>query len=957
MAKQLVITEKPSVARDVASALGGFVDEGEYLESETYVVTWALGHLLELAEPQDYDKEWKSWSIKNLPIIPDSFQSRPRDGQKKRLDLIKKLGKRQDVDGIINACDAGREGEMIYRRIAEYAGLDQKPERRLWMQSMTTSAIQAAFDALRPGSEFDALADAAWLRGVGDWLIGMNATRALTQRLKSGGERRAWSAGRVQTPTLKLLVDREREILAHEPRDYWEVSATFTYAGNSWVGRWVDPDHSSSDDRDIKPTRIFDRERALQVLAAVQAAESAPAREKRRRSVQKPPTLFDLTTLQREANKRFGLSAKRTLDAAQRLYEGHKVLTYPRTDARTLPDDYGPTVLQVLDAIGGLDLQVEGVPDIAQRILRDGPQNLERVLDSKGVSDHFAIVPTGTAPTEELTGDDARVFELVVRQFLAALMGPATWAVVERFVDVPGEKGAEMFRTNAKSLEIAGFMEALGTEEGSGTHLPPLVPGEDTAEGVPVAVSDPIEEAKQTRPPPRFNEAQLLRMMETAGDEIEDEDLSEAMRGRGIGTPATRASIIEELVRKGYTRRVEKRMAPTSKAMRLMDILDRVNVPRLASPKLTGEWEHALAQVESGDVDRETMLADLVDYTRKVVECLVTFEHQSLYDGSEPLGKCPECGSPVSESAWGYACGRNTGRDSECSFIIWKDRGGRYMDRRTVRELLDKRKLPDVEGFVSLSGQSQTATMSLVKRTVAVKRGKEMVEEERWVVDLDYGNSPGVESEEPEVEENILIPSDDKDAEIVVTNKRYCSRSMFEGTRKIGPILPRIVCHREMSEEEALAFFSEEGKTAILEGFISKRGRPFKGALFRKTTGKHGFEFPPRERKAPAKKPAKSAAKGTKAAAAKSTAKKAPAKKAPAKSAAKKAPAKKSTAKAAKTADGAEVEAAPKKAPAKKAPAKKAPAKKAPAKSTAAKASGRKAPAKKAKADGAEATP
>ncbi len=921
MAKKLVITEKPSVARDIAAALGGFSDEGEYLESDDYVMTWALGHLLQLAEPEVYDKQWKSWSIKNLPIIPQGdFQIAPRDGYKKRLDLMKKLGKRKDVDGVINACDAGREGEMIYRRIAEFTQLDKMPQQRLWMQSMTTSAIQKAFDALKPGQQFDNLADAAWLRSVGDWLIGMNATRALTQRLKSGGERRAWSAGRVQTPSLKLLVDREREILAHEPRDYWEISATFAYGDNTWVGRWVDPDYKKSDDRDIKPTRVFDRQRALDIVEAVNKAQNAPAREKRRKSISKPPMLFDLTSLQREANKRYGISAKRTLDAAQRLYEGHKVLTYPRTDARTLPDDYGPTVNNVLDALGGMTLDLEDIPPLAQRIVKDGPQNLQRVLDSKGVSDHFAIVPTGTAPEQELSGDDARVFELVVRQFLAALMGPATYAIVERYVDVPGKNGDEPFRTNAKSLEIAGYMEALGSEVGSGTHLPALIPGEDEASGVSVGVSNVEEEAKQTRPAPRYSEAQLLRMMETAGDEIEDEELSEALRGRGIGTPATRANIIEELVRKAYARRVQKRLAPTSKAMRLMDVLDRLDIPRLASPKLTGEWEHQLSEVANGAMDRTSMYDDLVDFTKTVVDHLVGFEHETLYEDSEPLGTCPECSGKVVESAWGYPCENNTSRESECSFIIWKDRGGRYMDRKIVRRLLQERKLEDIEGFVSLSGQPQVATMELVKQPKTIKKGRgkkaEEIEVMRWVVALDYGNNP-TDDDEPEVEEGVLIKHDDPDEEIVITNKRYVARSFFSGEKRKGKVLPRSVCQREMSDDEARAFFSEEGKTQQLEGFISRRGRPFKGALFRKATGKHGFEFPPREKKA-GKSKKKSTTK-KKSTAKKSTAKKSTAKKSTAKkSTAKKSTAKKSTAK----------KSTAKKSTAKKSTAKKSSAKK-----------------------------
>jgi DNA topoisomerase-3 len=894
VSKQLIITEKPSVARDISKALGGFTDHGEYLESDDYVVTWAVGHLLRLAEPKDYRKEWGSWQLKYLPIIPDAFEYRPRDGQKKRIDQIKKLGKRKDVEGVINACDAGREGELIFREIVEYTGLDAKPMQRLWMQSMTETAIREAFDNLKSGTELEPLAGAAWLRQVGDWLIGFNATRALHQRLKSRADSRAWSAGRVQTPTLKILVDREREIIAHVPRNYWEIQATFAHEGNQWVGRWFDPDLPKSDDRDIRPSRIFDEKRAAAILAGVQKSKNAPASEKRRKSLQKPPMLFDLTTLQREANRRYGISAKRTADAAQRLYERHKVLTYPRTDSKTLPDDYGPTVLEVLDNIGGLGLTGDQAPlgGLAQRILKEGPQNLDKVLDSKGVSDHFAIVPTGTAPEEALSGDDGRVFDLVVRRFLGALMGPATWAVVDRYVDVPTEVGNARFRTSAKSLEIPGFLEALGVEEGSGSVLPPLVPGQDKVDGVDVVIEEATSEENTTRPPPRYSEAQLLRLMETAGEQIDDEDLSEIMRGRGIGTPATRANHIEELVRKAYSRRVDKKLAPTSKAIRLIDILDRAQTPALASPRLTGEWEHQLKAVEDGERPKDAMYADIVKLVEEIVGNLKGFDHSELFANMEPVGPCPECGAAVRENALGYFCEKNLGRDEGCGFAIWKEVRGKYVDRGFARDLIEKRDLEDVEGFVGFGGQSRSANVHLLKKLIPVKRKKEEFEEERWVVDVEF-NRGGAGSREPEVEEGVLMPCPDHpDSEIVITNKRFVSRKLLDKEERQAPVLPRVVCQREMSDDEARAFFGETGKTEILDGFISKKGRPFRGALFRKETGKHGFEFPPREPR-PGAEPKKKAAPKKKAPAKKTTAKKAPAKK----TTAKKAPAKKTTAK------------------------------------------------------------
>ena len=827
-----MIAEKPSVARDIAAALGGFEDKSDYLESDDFVVAWAVGHLLALAEPQEYDKALKSWSIKNLPIIPDEFKLAPRNGQKKRLAELKKLARRKDVDGLINACDAGREGELIFRRIVEYDGVN-KPVRRLWLQSMTKQAILDGFANLRDGHKLDNLADAAWLRSVGDWLIGMNATRALTQRLKSRGEKGAWSAGRVQTPTLHMLVAREREILAHEARPYWQLFATFSHGDQTWEGRYWDASVKSPD-RDVQKDRIFDRALADTLLAGVGETGHGLAEETRKKARQNPPLPFDLTSLQREANKRFSFSARRTLDAAQRLYETHKLLTYPRTDSRHLPDDYEPTVRATLQLL----TTDHEYGTLADGILTAGPLNLDRILDGSKVSDHFAIIPTD-AVAGALGPDDVKIYDLVVRQFLASMMGPATWVQVERLVTVRFVEHAPVFRTTARHLEVPGFLEALGKEEGAGTHLPALVPGDDPAKGVRSEVEEIREEEKQTTPPPRYNEGTLLRMMETAGEEIDDDDLSEAMKDKGIGTPATRAEIIEGLVRKQYARRVDGRLAPTSKAMRLMDVIDRVDVPTLASPRLTGAWEFDLKQVESGKVSKGTVYDRLTGFTRDVVESLTTFEHDKLYADEPSLGKCPECGKgEVTENPWGYPCSRNTDKDSPCNFMIWKDRAGRYMDRATVRKLIDKGRVGPVAGFVDRYGRGLEGTMVL----------REDPDKKRWVVDVQYGQP--IDAEEEKEQGVLCVNPVDPEDEIVETNLRYVSRRILDGETRKGPVLPKVVCHREIAQDEARQFFSETGKTEILDDFVSKRGRPFRGALVRKTTGKHGFEFPPREPRA-----------------------------------------------------------------------------------------------------------
>ncbi len=843
MGKRLVITEKPSVARDISAALGGFTDHDEYFESDDYVITWAVGHLLELAQPQEYDKKWGSWAITNLPILPETFMVRPKEGQKKRLDAIEKLGTRKDIDGLINACDAGREGELIYRRLVDYAGINDLPQQRLWLQSMTKDSIRAAFNQLRPGKELDGLADAAFCRSVGDWLVGMNATRALTQRLKSRGEKDAWSAGRVQTPTLYLLVLREREILAHIPRSYWEIAANFNHGAQTWEARYWDPeskpakDDEEDSDPQAKPSRLFDRARVDRILEALAKNKTGEASEKRRKSKQNPPLLFDLTALQREANRRFSFSAKRTLDAAQRLYEAHKLLTYPRTDSKYLPGDYGPKIQEVL---AGLQKATDW--RVLAKEIAAAPLNLDKILDDTKVSDHFAIIPTGNVPEGTLKGDDERIFELVVRQFLAAMMGPATWSNVERIVGIPlpaeGKLPAETarFRITARNLEDPGFHRALGTAV-EASALPALVAGQDTANGVVVSRLEFRDEAKDTKPPGRYSEAQLLRMMETAGERVEDEDLSEAMKGRGLGTPATRADTIEGLVRKMYARRVDGRLGPTSKAMQMMDVVERAQVGTLCSPKMTGEWEFGLGEIQHGRLSRAEWMTKLVEFTKEMTTALVSFNRDELYAKEPDLGVCPSCKQgKVVETPWSYLCSRNERTGAVCDFIIWKDRAGRYIDRGLAARLVAEGKVGPISGFVDRSGRTMEATLTLER---------DPVKDNKWGLRVEYGDG-GTEDGPEVVGEPFGVCPMHEGCRLIETTRRYVCEQLLKGETRVGPILPRVVCQREISMEEANAFFGEAAKTDVLEKFISRKGRPFKGMLIRKETGKHGFEFPAR---------------------------------------------------------------------------------------------------------------
>jgi DNA topoisomerase-3 len=567
VSKSLVITEKPSVARDIVAALDSLAEQEGYWENDRYVVTYTVGHLLELLEPEDLDPAYKRWVLDQLPILPREFRLKPKSGSSERVRVIRKLLKRADVTEVINACDAGREGELIFREIMDFLG-NRKPVKRLWLQSMTSTAIRDGFANLAPGEEYDGLGSAAACRSHSDWLIGMNATRALTKRLRGRREKAAWSAGRVQTPTLAIVVDRELEVLAHVPRSYWRIEAQFQADGHEYTSLWFDPRFRATEaDAEARDDRIFDEERARAIADAVRG-HAGLARETRKPSRETAPPLFDLTSLQRECNQRFAWSARRTLNAAQRCYEGHKVLTYPRTDSRCLPSDYRETVNRVIETLSASGDYREW----ARRLQERGLQNTERTFNDAGVSDHFAIIPTGLLPKTPLTGDDGRLVDLVIRRFLATSFPEAVWTRVERITEVEQHS----FRARARTLDDPGWRVVLGQTEQEDQPLPPLPAGHDSATGIGVQNGGAEIQPEQTKPPARITEARILTLMETAGRYIEDDELAAALHEKGIGTPATRADIIENLIAKGYVLRQGKSLRPTVKGVRLVDVLRRI---------------------------------------------------------------------------------------------------------------------------------------------------------------------------------------------------------------------------------------------------------------------------------------------------------------------------------------------------------------------------------------------
>jgi DNA topoisomerase-3 len=660
---KLVIAEKPSVAADLSRVLPGTFQQHEgYWEGPGYVISWAVGHLLELAEPEDYDPELKTWQLRSLPILPQEFRRKPRSGQRKQLSLLKRLAQREDVEALVNACDAAREGELIFREIEDFLGVD-KPVERLWLQSMTKQAILEAFEQIEPAERYDGLAAAAYSRAEADWLIGMNATRGITKRLKGRRERGVWSAGRVQTPTLALLVHREMRVLAHEPRAFWRLKGSFEANGHDYSAQY----RSSRGAKDGE--KIWDQAEAEALLKALEG-QPAAASEEVSESVRKPPALYSLTALQKEANSRYGLSARRTLGAAQRLYESHKVLTYPRTDSSALPEDYRGHVDQVVEVLAGggaaeaLDEKdrAAGVAEAARTLQKDGLRNQKRNFDDSKVGDHFAIIPTGTLPSTPLGGDDAKVFELVVRRFLGAFLGPSTWQKVVRETRVETAGGPRSFYTESKRLVVPGW-QAVDRRPPASEVLPDL--GVEPGASAAAKVREYELEEDATRPPARLTEAGLLKAMENASDvdldlheEIDDEDAVEALRQKGLGTPATRADIIEALIAKGYAARSGKSLRATAKGITLVDFLERIHADHLAGAEQTAEMEFHLFQVEAGQRERSSYMEEVAERVRDLIQRLQTFDYEELYREETALGACPRDGLDVVEGLKGYRCSK-----------------------------------------------------------------------------------------------------------------------------------------------------------------------------------------------------------------------------------------------------------------------------------------------------------
>ncbi|WP_432258727.1 DNA topoisomerase III [Cupriavidus sp. TMH.W2] len=890
MSKALIIAEKPSVAADIARALGGFTKHDEYFESDDFVLSSAVGHLVEIAAPDEYEVKRGKWSFANLPVIPPHFDLRPIAKTESRLKVLNRLIKRKDVTALINACDAGREGELIFRLIAQQAKARQ-PVRRLWLQSMTQQAIRDGFASLREDQDMLPLADAARCRSEADWLVGINGTRAMTAFNSKGGGFFLTTVGRVQTPTLSIVVEREEKIKHFVPRDYWEVHAEFIAAAGLYEGRWFDPKFKKNEfDPEARESRLWSEAEAKSIVAACRD-KPGTVTEESKPSTQQSPALFDLTTLQREANSRFGFSAKNTLGLAQALYEKHKVLTYPRTDARALPEDYLDTVKQTMDMLA--DSSPNYLPH-AKKILAQGwVKPNKKIFDNSKISDHFAIIPTLQAP-KNLSEPEQKLYDLVVRRFLAVFFPAAEFQVTTRITEVAGHH----FKTEGKVLVNPGWLVIYGREAQG---------DKDAANLVPVAKDEKVKTDKvegvglTTKPPARYNEATLLSAMEGAGKLVDDDALREAMAGKGLGTPATRAAIIEGLLTEKYLVREGRELIPTAKAFQLMTLLRGLGVQELTQAELTGEWEHKLSQIERGRLKRDEFMLEIAQMTQQIVKRAKEYDSDTIPGDYATLDTpCPQCGGQVKENYRRFAC-------TACEFSISKIPGGRQFEIEEVEELLLKKEIGPLQGFRSKMGRPFAAILKL---------GKD--DEGHFKMEFDFGQND---------DDNDGEPVDFSGQEPVGTCPK-CGGSVFEHGMKYvcenSTTSPKscdfttgkIILQQEISREQ-IGKLLNEGKTDLLTGFKSSRtGRNFKAFLVKQPDGKIGFEFEVREPKAGAKTAAK----------------------APAKAAASRGAAESEAAPASKTAAKTATKTAAK-APATKAPAKKAAAKKAPAKTTAAKKS------------------
>ena len=811
--KTLIIAEKPSVAADLVKVLPGrFKKSRTHYESSNYIVSYAIGHLVSICYPEEIDSRFQKWNITDLPILPDEFPLKGLDSTKSQLNSVQKLIRRKDVSTIINACDAGREGELIFKYILQFVwnkSVASKEIKRLWLQSMTDEAIGEGFSRLRDNGEMQPLEDTALCRSESDWLIGINTTRALTAYNSRFGGFFLTPCGRVQTPTLSLLVKREQERLSFIPKPYLTLTGTFSYGNEDYTGRWIDPRFKKNPgDPDLKKDRIWDPDAARAIVEKC-TGKPATVSETIKESSQIAPQLYDLTSLQREANSRFGFSAKNTLGIAQALYERHKVLTYPRTDSRHLPEDYLKTTGSVVDRQTNWQFG-----RYASIILDNGYIRPDkRIFNNSKVSDHHAIIPTNRLPGG-LSEPEMKIYQMVVQRFLAVFFPPARYLNTTRLSIVE----QETFLTEGKILKDPGWKAVyLGNNQEKGQGILGSIP-----KGSAVFCAEVLEEKKETKPPPRFSEATLLSAMENSGKLLDDDELAEAMKERGLGTPATRAAIIEKLLKEKYLVREGKELAPTGKAFDLLSLLEAMKIDVLASPEMTGEWEYKLNRILKGEMTRTQFMDEIRSLTMQITERIKNFDDRQT--------RTPAPFSPVDEVRYFETPTSYVSEDE--SIIIRKILGGRIMQESEVVALIKGRTIGPFPDFRSKKGKPFVASIRLKNKKV----------------DFIFAESTNDLDIEAIKKTGSLGTSPIDGTGVFETEIAYMSESALDNDTRKGFKISKIILSREITPDHIRKLL-KDGRTDLIKGFISKRKKPFDAYLILEKNGKISFEFPPRNGK------------------------------------------------------------------------------------------------------------
>jgi len=817
----VVIAEKPSVANDIAGVLGINKKMDTHWDSDDVKITWAVGHLLQLKYMDDYDADFKDWrkTVTRLPFIPEDFQYKPINGRnKKQLQAITKLIKDKSTVEIVNACDAAREGELIFRTIVGHSKSKVKTSR-MWLQSMTKDSIQKAWDERLPGENYTALMDAAYSRSESDWVIGMNGSRIANSFLpRKRNEKSAISLGRVQTATLAMIVDHEIIVLSHSPVPYWQLSADFSSGGCKWNARWERTGHKDDEERpEYKSHRIIEQEEYERLKTLLKDNHQATITQTTREYKEKNPLNFDLTSLQRSANNLWSWTAKRTLRAAQDLYDRFKLTTYPRTDSKYLPENMKEEISKTIRQLGAQEKYTK----FSKNLTENGLKHVNRNFNDKKVSDHFAIIPTGKIPDMDMSEDHKKLYDLIVRNFISSWYPEAVWNVEKRIASIQNES----FHKEVRTITTPGWREVQPKKS-------------DAPEGWGALKSTPCEglmtahefKEEKSKPKGRLKEAGLLRLMEHAGRKLESEEMAEAMKEKGLGTPATRAETIEKLIDRDYIRRAKAgTISATAHGIRIIDTLRRIPVEWITSAELTGEMEASLIDVQKGNTTKKEFMDAIVEKTTSLVERIRDHDRSTLYQDDSPLGKCPKCDGDVNETVLSYICSENKGKGEGCSFVFWKDTSGRWFDRSTAKRLLEEREIEELHGFFGRNGEGYTNSVTLSDE------GK-------------VESKNGGESKSSSGDEKLCIcPVCNRGAIRINSTMYACDDEdcTFRG-------LSHDMCKRPISKEEAKDIFTD-GKSKLLDDFISRKGRPFKAFLVL-DNNRVKFEFPPREASSDAKK-------------------------------------------------------------------------------------------------------